>query len=72
MPPCDSQAARHPSKIGLYTGGSLVALIQGLGEEFHHHYRERPRNICDPLVGRRRLPGNMAVHPLHGIGGGEG
>ena len=25
-----------------------------------------------PLVGRRRLPGNVAVHPLHRIGGGEG
>ena len=59
-------------EIGLDTRGGLVARLGSLGEEFHHNSRERPRDARDPLAGRRRLPRDMAVHPLHRIGGGEG
>ena len=59
-------------QIGLDAGGGLVALLGGLGEELHHDCRERPRDARDPLMGRHRLPRDMAVHPLHRIGGGEG
>jgi len=59
-------------EIGLDTGSGLVALLDGLGEQLHHNSRERPGDARDPLVGRHRLPGDMAVHPLHRIGGGEG
>ena len=54
------------------TGGGLVTVLGGLGEELHHDRRERPRDACDPLVGRHRLPCDVAVHPFHRISGGEG
>ena len=59
-------------QIGLDARGGLVALIGDLGEELHHDCRERPRDARDPLVGRHRLPRDMAVHPFHRVGGGEG
>ena len=59
-------------QIGLDTRGGLVALLGGLGEQLHHDRRERPRDARDPLVGRHRLPRDVAVDPLHRIGGGEG
>ena len=34
--------------------------------------RQRPGSFHGPLIGRNRLPGNMAVHPFHRIGSGEG
>ncbi len=39
-------------QIGLDACGGLVALLGGLGEEFHHDCRERSRDARDPLVGR--------------------
>jgi hypothetical protein len=60
-----------PAEIGLDARGGLVTVLGGLGEELHHNGRERPRDACDPLVGRHRLPGDMAVHPLHRIGSRE-
>ncbi len=59
-------------EIGLDARGGLVALLGSLGEKLHHNRRERPRDARDPLVGRHRLPRDVAVHPLHRIGGGEG
>ena len=58
-------------EIGLDARGGLVALLGGLGQQLHHDRRERRRDARDPLVGRRRLPGDVAMHPLHRIGGGE-
>ena len=60
------------AQIDRETRGGLVAVLGGLGEELHHDRRERPRDVRDPLVGRRRLAGDVAVHPFHRIGGGEG
>ena len=61
-----------PPQIDREARGGLVAVLGGLGEQLHHDRRERPRDARDPLVGRRRLPGDVAVHPFHRIGGGEG
>ena len=58
-------------QIGLDTGGGLVALLGGLGEQFHHDRRERRRDGRDTFAGWHRLPRDVAVHPLHRIGGGE-
>ena len=59
-------------KIGRDTRGGLVAVLGGLGEELHHDRRERLRDARHPLAGRCRLPGDVAVHPLHRIRGREG
>ena len=67
-----SHSARHLPQIDRETGGGLVAVLGILGEELHHDRRERRRDARDPLVGRRRLPGDVAMHPFHRIGGGEG
>jgi hypothetical protein len=61
-----------PPQIGRDARGGLVALLRGLGEELHYNRSERPRDTRDPLVERHRLPGDVAVHPLHRIGGSEG
>ena len=58
-------------QIGLDARGGLVAILGGLGEQLHDDRRERLRDAADPLVGRHRLPGDVAVDPLHRIGGGE-
>ena len=67
LPSCETS-----SKIGLHTGGSLVAFLGGLGEELHHDCRQRRRHACALLVGRHRLPRDVTVHPLHRIGCREG
>ena len=59
-------------QIDRETRGGLVAILGILGEELHHDRRQRRRDARDPLVGRRRLAGDVAVHPFHRIGGGEG
>ena len=48
--------------------GRLVAVVGGLGEQFQHERREWPRDAGNPRVGRRRLPGDVAVHPFHRFG----
>src|SRR5712672_221980 len=50
-----------PPQIGLDARGGLVALLGGLGEKLHDNRSERPLDARDPLVERRRLPGDMAV-----------
>ena len=67
-----SHSARQRRRSRSQAGGGLVALLGGLGEQLHDDRRERPRDVRDPLVGRHRLPGDVAVHPLHRIGGREG
>ena len=56
------------SKITLNASGSLVTLLSGLCEQLRNHLRDWSRDILQPLAGRRRLSGDMAVDPLHGIG----
>ena len=59
-------------QIALDAGRGLVALLGGLGEQLHDDRRDRRRDTLQPLAGRHRLPGDVAVHPLHRIGRGEG
>jgi hypothetical protein len=59
-------------KIDRETRRSLVAVLGILGEKLHHDRRERRRDARDPLVGRLWVAGNVAVHPFHRVGGGEG
>ena len=59
-------------EIGRKTCGGLVAVLGILGEELHHDRRKRPRDARDPFAGRCRLSGDVAVHPFHRVGGGEG
>ena len=58
-------------KIALQAGGGLVALLGGLGEQLHDDGGDRGRDSLQPLAGRHRLSGDMAVHPFHGIGRGK-
>src|ERR1700730_4913025 len=59
------------SKITLKAGCGLVPLLGRLGEQLHDDLGDRGRDILQPLAGRHRLSGDMAVHPFHGIGSGE-
>jgi hypothetical protein len=49
-------------------GGGLIPLLGGLRQQLHHDRRERRGDFLRILVGRGRLPGDVAVHPLHRIG----
>ncbi len=64
------QFSEAPPKIGFHAGGRLVALLSVLGEELHGQKRQRFRD-SGTITRRRRLAGNVAVHPLEGIGGGK-
>src|SRR5258705_11791164 len=59
-------------KITLSAGRCLVAFLSSFGEQLHDHGRYRRRDIFQTLVRRYRLPRDMAVNPLHGIGGSKG
>jgi hypothetical protein len=56
-----------PLEIRLDACGGLIPLLGGLGQQFHHDRGERRGNCLRMLVGRDRLPGDVAVHPLHRI-----
>ena len=62
--PC-GQAA---SQIALDAARGLVPLLGRLGQQLHDDGRDRGRDMLHPLAWRHRLSGDMAVHPLHGIG----
>ena len=68
---CRLPGQKTPPKVNRETGGRLVATLGGLGEELHHDRGQAARDALDPLVGRDRLPGDMAVDPLHRISGRE-
>jgi hypothetical protein len=59
------QVARHAR-------GSLVAILGVLGQQLHHDRRERLGDSLHPLAGRRRLPRDVTMDPLHRVGGSEG
>ncbi|MNS97849.1 hypothetical protein D3C72_1321980 [compost metagenome] len=59
-------------QVVLDPGGGLVALLGGLGQQFHDDARQRGRHGLHPHAGRRRHPGDMAVHPFHGVRRREG
>ena len=52
--------------------GGLVTLLGRFGEKLHHDRRELGRNPTYPFAGRDRPPRDVAVDPLHRIGGAEG
>ena len=58
-------------QIARETGRGLVAVLGGLGQELQDDRRERFRDAGDTLARRHRCPGDVAVNPLHRIGGGE-
>src|SRR5262249_24529375 len=58
-------------KITGDAGGSLVALLGGLREQLYHDGRERSGYSMHTIDWGHRLSGDMAVHPVHGIGRGE-
>ena len=58
-------------QIVLDAGRGLVSFLGGLGEQLHDNGRDRLRHGRKPLGGRHRTARDMAVHPLHGIAGGE-
>ncbi len=60
------------TEVGRDARGGLVAILGGLGQKPHHDRRERPWDAVGPLARRRRLPGDVAMDPLHRIGGDEG
>ena len=59
-------------QVRFHAGGGLVALLGGLGEELHCDVRQYRGDSRGPLIGGNRLPGDMAMHPFHRIGSGEG
>ncbi|HUB14632.1 MAG TPA: hypothetical protein VMB34_21965 [Acetobacteraceae bacterium] len=69
-------ASRFPLRqaqpqVMLHAGRGLIAFLGRLGKQLHGDGRDRDRHIRQPLGGRYRLFRDMAVDPLHGIGGGE-
>jgi len=58
-------------QVALEAGRGLVALLGRLGEQLHDDPGHGGQDSLDPLGGRRRPAGHMAVDPLHGIGRGE-
>ena len=71
-PPPQLPCSQALAEVGLDTRRGLIAFLSGLGEEFHDDGRDRCRDTVHPLAGRHRLSRDMAVHPLHGIGGRKG
>ena len=63
--------AEASPEIGFNTGRALIAFFGGLGEELQDDCRDWGGDLLRPLPGRHRLSCDMAVNPLHGIGGGE-
>ena len=59
-------------QIVLDAGRGLVAILGRLREQLHDDGRDRGRDISQPLGRRHRLPGDVAVHPLHRIGAANG
>ncbi len=59
-------------EIGDNARGGLVAVLGCLREQLHDDRRDLRRNGWHPFAGRHRLARDVAVHPGHRIGGGEG
>ena len=55
-------------QIMLHPGRGLVAVLRRLGQQLHDDGRDRAGDLRHPGGGRHRLAGQVAVHPLHGIG----
>jgi len=58
-------------EVGFDTGRRLIALLGGLGEKLQDDCRDRGRDSLRSFAGLHGLSCDMAVNPLHGIGGGE-
>ncbi len=63
---------KTPPQVDRETSGRLVAILGGLGEELHHDRGEAARDTRNPLLRWDRLPGDVAVDPLHRVRGREG
>ena len=49
----------------------LIALLGRLGEKLHDDRRDGVGHVLHPFGRRYGLPGDVAMHPLHGIGCGK-
>ncbi len=58
-------------EVGFDAGSGLIAFLGGLGQQLHDDRGYCCRNFRQPLARRHRLPRDVTVNPLHGIGGGE-
>ena len=71
-PPEPLPRSEAAAQIRLKSGGGLVARLRGLAEQFQNDVRKRRGDGCNLRVGPDRLPGDMAMHPFHRLGGCEG
>src|SRR5262249_37897273 len=58
------------AKVVLKAGGGLIAVLGPLCEQLYNDRRDGAGDFVQPLRGRHRLPGQVAVHPFHRVGGG--
>src|SRR4029078_3150966 len=58
-------------KITLDASCSLVAFLGGVPEHLHDDFGDRNGDIRQPFTRTQRLSGDMAMHPLHGLGCSE-
>src|SRR6516225_5784727 len=65
--PCGQASA----KIAFEACDNLVAVFGPLREQLHDDRRDGAGDFAQPLGRRHRPPGEVAVHPFHGLGGGE-
>src|SRR5215510_12067715 len=56
-------------KIAFNAGCRLIAFLSVLGQELHHDGRDRNGQAWYKLGGRHRLSRNVAMDPVHRIGG---
>ena len=66
------QSRLAPPEIGLHARRGLVPIFRCLREKLHDEVGNYPGNFAESFVWRHGLPGNVAVHPLHGIRRGKG
>ncbi len=59
-------------KVALEASRGLIAVLGRLGEQFHDDRRDGAGDLRQPLGRRRWPPRDVAVHPFHRLGRGEG
>ena len=70
--PLAFQFAQSPSQVRLDPRGGLIAILRPLCQKLHHDCAERGRDSCHAFARRDWLARDVAMHPLHRIGRGEG
>src|SRR5215471_20388843 len=65
--PCGQASA----KVAFKASDNLVAVFGPLREQLHDDRRDGAGDFAQPLGRRHRPPGEVAVHPFHGLGSAE-